>query len=149
MFKRLVLCGAFLCVFVWLLNRVYRFADIPPSWSEGQVTPVPKPGKTLCLNNLRPIAVTPLPNRILSKIISARIEKWAELQDDQYGFRIGRSTTDAACVLNSVLESATAKGHYVHAAFIDFSSAFDTVNHDKLWDKLKKGGYRQRSYGTY
>ena len=48
-FKRLVLCGAFLCVFVWLLNLVYRFADIHPSWSEGQVTPVPKPGKRCAL----------------------------------------------------------------------------------------------------
>ena len=139
-FKRLFNCAAFLLLFVKILDVIYHTAQVPSSWNEGFVTPVPKPGKPVCLKNLRPIAVTPLPNRILSKIISSRIDKWVDLQDDQFGFRSGRSTVDATFVLNSVLESTCHKSQYVHAAFIDFSSAFDTVNHSKLWLKLEKKG---------
>ena len=108
------------------------------------MTPVPKPGKPLCLDNLRPIAVTSLPNRILSTVLATRIETWASFHDDQFGFRRNRSTVDAAFVLSSVLESACTKGLHVYTAFIDFSSAFDTVNHGKLLQKLENKGISEK-----
>ena len=119
---------------------MYQNSAIPPEWSEGSLTHVLKPGKDLSPQNCRPIAVTPLPNRILSKMVARRIESWYNFHDDQFGFREKRSTLDAIFVLNSVLEAEAASGRPVCIAFIDFSSAFDTVNHSKLWQKMAAKG---------
>ena len=71
--------------------------------------------------------------------------KWAEnnniLSDLQFGFRKGRSTTDAIFVLNAIniLKILNEKGG-LFCVFIDLKRAFDSGYLNELWFKLHKIG---------
>ena len=58
------------------------------------------------------------------------------LYDYQFGFRKEHSTSIALMLLIDRVSKALHEGEYVLGVFIDFSKAFDTVNHDILLSKL-------------
>ena len=132
------------------LYHVYSTGITPPEWLEGVLTPVPKAGKEPSVQNLRPIVVLSLPCKILSSIIAKRIELWAGLNNNQAGFRSGRNIEDQIFILHTLLHTLAAHGlsikKKVYAAFIDYTNAFDMVNHEKLWSLLAKKGRRKCFY---
>ena len=60
----------------------------------------------------------------------------------QFGFRNNHSTAMALTLLNDKISKALYDGEYVLGVFLDFSKAFDTVNHDILLHKLYAYGIR-------
>jgi hypothetical protein len=130
----------FLNMLLCVLNYVYQTGTMPASWMVGTLCPIPKPNKDPLPSNCRPLAVAILIQRILSSIVARRLESWASLNDDQAGFRRHRSIVDQIFILTAVCERAVFNGQQVFLAFIDYSSAFDTVSHSKLWEILKKRG---------
>ena len=57
-----------------------------------------------------------------------------ELSDVQAGFRKGRETRD------QITNDPWIKGIQKHICFIDYTKAFDCVDHNKLWKILKEMG---------
>jgi hypothetical protein len=59
--------------------------------------------------------------------------------NDQFDFRSNRSTVHATLLITDKIQNAIEKKQYSCGIFLDFSKAFDTVNHDILsrilWDK--------------
>ena len=62
------------------------------------------------------------------------------ISDSQFGFRKGRSTTDACFVLNAIIQKILNEKGRLYCAFIDFKKAFDSVYLNGLWFKLYKLG---------
>ena len=60
----------------------------------------------------------------------------------QFGFRENHSTEMAIITLLDHFIGALEKGHHIIGIFLDFSKAFDTVNHEILLEKLSKYGIR-------
>jgi hypothetical protein len=60
----------------------------------------------------------------------------------QFGFRETYSSEMAIITLMDRIISALERGHYMVGIFLDFSKAFDTVNHGILLAKLNKYGIR-------
>ena len=58
----------------------------------------------------------------------------------QFGFQKGKSTYMAVLTLVDKISEALNNGDYVMGVFLDFSKAFDTVDHDILLKKLEKYG---------
>lgn len=114
-------------------DYVYQTGYIPPEWTVGTLIPVLKSGKDATAANCRPIEVLPLAARVISAVIARRLELWAGLHDDQAGFRPGRSTTDQLLIVQALADKFVASSKPLYAAFLDFSDAFITVNHAKLW----------------
>ena len=91
-------------------------------------------------NDLRPIAILPVLAKIFESIAGRHLLVFLEpsLDDSQFGSRKGRSTTHAIVTLLHNWMASLDSGGSVRAIFIDFRKAFDLVNHNILFSKLKK-----------
>ena len=63
-----------------------------------------------------------------------------ELPDVQVGFRKGRGTRDQIAQIHWIIEKAREFQENIYFCFIDFTKAFDCVDHNKQWKILKEMG---------
>ena len=76
------------------------------------------------------------------KILQARLQQYmnCELPDAQAGFRKGRGTRDQIANNRWIIEKAREFQKNIYFYFIDYTKAFDCVDHNKLWKILKEMG---------
>ena len=74
----------------------------------------------------------------MPQILQARLQQHmnCELPDVQSGFRKGRGTRDQIANSNWIIEKA--REFQKNICFIDYTKAFDCVDHKKLWNILKE-----------
>ena len=63
-----------------------------------------------------------------------------ERPDVQAGFRKGRGTRDQIANIRWIIEKARKFQKNIYFCFIDYTKAFDCVDHNKLWKILKEMG---------
>ena len=63
-----------------------------------------------------------------------------EIDSTQAGFRKGRGCRDHICNLRWILEKAEERQQEINLCFIDYSKAFDSVDHNTLWNNLRQIG---------
>ena len=68
-----------------------------------------------------------------------------ELPDVQAGFRKGRGTRDQIANIRWVIEKAIEFQKNIHFCFVDYTKAFNCVDHNKLWEILKEMGVPDHS----
>ena len=76
------------------------------------------------------------------KILQARLQQYMnrELPDVQAGFRKGRGTRDQIANICWIIKKAREFQKNIYICFIDYTKAFDCVDHNKLWKILKEMG---------
>ena len=76
------------------------------------------------------------------KIPQARLQQYVncELPDVQAGFRNGRETRDQIANICWIMEKAREFQKNIYFCFIDYTKAFDCMDHNKLWKILKETG---------
>ena len=76
------------------------------------------------------------------KILQARLQQYVnrELPDVQAGFRKGRGTRDQIANICWIIENAREFQKNIDFCFIDYTKAFDCVDHNKLWKILQEMG---------
>ena len=62
------------------------------------------------------------------------------LLDGQTGFRKGRRTRDQIANIHWIIERAREFQKNIYFCFIDYTKAFDCVDHNKLWKILEEMG---------
>ena len=67
-----------------------------------------------------------------------------ELSDAQAGFRKGRGTRNQIANFHWIIEKAREFHKNIYFCFIDYTKAFDYVDHNKLWKILKDMGLPDR-----
>ena len=76
-------------------------------------------------------------------ILQARLQQYvncAEFPDVQAGFGKGRGTRDQIANIHWIMEKARDFQKNISFCFMDYTKAFDCVDHKKLWKILKEMG---------
>ena len=85
----------------------------------------------------------PHASKIMLRIIQGRLATYIEreIPEEQAGFRKGRGTRDQIANIRWILERAMEYGKTIFMCFIDYSKAFDCVDHSsRLWSTLRSMG---------
>ena len=64
-----------------------------------------------------------------------------EIHEAQAGFRTGRGTRDHIFNMRMIIEKCREYNIELHACFIDYTKAFDCVNHHQLWEIMNDMGF--------
>jgi len=130
---------------VYIINFSLMSGEFPSAWKTALVHPLPKGTNPKTPLDYRPISILPTISKVLEKIARKQIEQHLQnfniLNNNQSGFRPGKSTGTA---LLSVIEEARLAmdhGEVTIIVLLDFSKAFDSVDHDILLAKLKILGF--------
>ena len=125
-----------------IFNSSIRDGHVPSKWKSANICPLPKrhPPKVI-EKDIRPISLTP----ILAKELERFVAKWikSEIIDNdtlQYGNRPKVSTTHLLIDLIHHWAKALDEGKSVQAVFLDFTKAFDKIDHSILMGKYEKDG---------
>ncbi|CAH2255491.1 Hypothetical predicted protein [Pelobates cultripes] len=76
------------------------------------------------------------------KILQARLKQYMaqELPDVKAEFRRGRGTRDQIANVRWIIEKAREFQKNIYFCFIDYSKAFDCVDHNNMWQVLREMG---------
>lgn len=135
--------------------------DVPHSWKQSEIVPLPKPGKSDYNDpkSWRPVAITSMISRTWERVVALRLEaKMSEmLRGVQYAYRRNRSATALLRCLRTTMDNflnrkttveATATGrrgdqkdrhplnHHILFLALDCTAAFNAANIDKILENL-------------
>ena len=104
--------------------------------------PIPKKSNAKEFSNYRTIAIISHAGKVVLKIFQARLQQYVnhELPDVQAGFRKGRGTRDQIANILWIMEKAREFQKNIYFCFIDYTKAFDCVDHSNLWKILQEIG---------
>ncbi|KAL8583159.1 hypothetical protein ACOMHN_046543 [Nucella lapillus] len=117
-------------VFRLLFQHSLDSGYIPLIWKASTIIPIPKKPSPSTLNDYRPVALTSIPFKCLERIVLRRLlGATRPFQDPlQFAYSPNRSTEDAInTVVHTVLHHLERPGTYARLLFLDFSSAFNTI----------------------
>lgn len=128
-----------------ILNTILDSNKFPSNWKKALIIPVPKISNPISYSDLRPISILPTLSKILERILYEQMNAFFNsnkiLPPQQSGFRQGYSTVTALLDVTDDIARGVDDKKTTALTLLDYSKAFDTVNHDLLCAKLKYYGF--------
>ena len=123
---------------------------VPSRMKVAKVLPIYKnKGHKHSLTNYRPISILPIYSKIYEKILNVQIQSHLEnesvISTSQFGFQKKKGAQDALIKFVNNAFSSLNSSKMIIGIFIDFSKAFDTIDHKILLQKLKAMNFSQNS----
>ena len=125
-----------------ICNRIWDTAEWPRQWKQSIYIPLPRKGDPRACENNRTISRIVHASKIVLKVIQKHLEQYLEreIPDKQSGFRKNRGTRDQISNLRRLMETTREYQSKVYMGFIDYSEAFDCVDHQALLNSLREMG---------
>ena len=127
-----------------LWQKCYDLEMTPQAHKDTQIIPKFKDGLKSIPVNFRPIALTSHLIKLFEKVVRTKISSYLETQglynDNQHGFRKGRSCLSQLLNYFDQINEQLEKGMGVDTIYLDFSKAFDRVDTETLLRKLSSLG---------
>ena len=122
--------------------QIWKTQQWPQDWKRSVFIPIPKKGNAKECSNYHTIVLISHASRVMLKILQARLQQYMnrELPYVQAGFIKGRGIRHQVANICWIIEKAREFQKTIYFCFIDYTNAFDYVDHSKLWKILQKLG---------
>lgn len=131
---------------VFLINMCYETGVFPDILKLTKVIPLHKKGDPNICSNYRGISLISSFSKVLEIAMTDQLVSYFYknniLSSTQHGFTKNKSVTTALFEFHNLIVNAVEKKIHPYGLFIDFSRAFDCVNHKLLLTKLFRYGVR-------
>jgi hypothetical protein len=133
-------------VFQILYQASLDQGTVPQDWKEADIVPLFKKGERSRAENYRPISLTSLSCKLLEHVVHSNImthfDNFDVLDDAQHGFRKKHSCISQLIITLDDCANTLKNKEQTDAILLDFSKAFDKVDHEGLLLKLEHYGIR-------
>jgi hypothetical protein len=126
-----------------ILTKIFQISMdnhiIPSLWLTSELIPVPKSNLPKVKNDLRPVALTAIVMKTFERIVLKHLKPDIKPHMDklQFAYSEGKGVDDAALTLQHTLNSHLDNPNtHARVLFVDFSSAFNTIQPHLLMKKL-------------
>ena len=128
-----------------LFNRLLMGERMPEESRRSVLIPIYKnKGDTQCCGNYRGIKLMNHTMKVWERIIEAKLRDRVEINKQQYGFMLGKGTTDAMFALRILMEKYREGQRELHCVFMDLEKAYGRVPWEKLWYCMRKSGILEK-----
>lgn len=136
-----ILLPVFGNAFVHIINTAIMTSTFPEAWKRAKVIPIPKAGSSpSMLSNFRPISILPILSKVFEINLKNQVTQFLNENDLLYrfqsGFRRHHSTTSAMIAITDDIRFNIDKKCATILVLLDFTKAFDTIDHNILCSKL-------------
>ena len=128
-----------------ILRLIFSNYLYPSQWNSIYLKPIYKKGDVEAPDNYRGLAIGSAFAKLFSLILLKRLLKYIDennlISKKQIGFMKGSRTSDHIFLLQTIIAKVVKKNKSkLYAAFIDFKKAYDTVDRNRLFERLKSLG---------
>ena len=122
-----------------ICQQIWKTQQWPQDWKRSVFIPIPKKGNAKECSNYYTMSLISLASKVMLKIFQTRLQQyvnWA-LLDLQAGFRKGRVISDHIANIHWIIHKPREFQKNIYFCFIDYTKAFECLDHKKLWEILK------------
>ena len=124
-----------------LANRIIKEGSIPSDWKLSYIVSSYKgKGDALSRDNYRGLKMLDQVIKIIERVLDSVIRSQVDIDSMQFGFMLGRGTTDAIFILRQLQENHLGKQKPLYFAFVDLEKSLDRVPRKVLWWAMRRVG---------
>ena len=125
-----------------VVNEVIQLSDMPSSWLQHDICPIPKKGWNGDINRTRPIALVEVLRKVVEKVINTRLavilESRGVLHGGNAGFMPKSGLDELLWMLRGTLDDAREQKRELWLVLLDIQRAYDHVSWEGVEPALER-----------